>query len=96
MTRLGREDGRIKYVRPRGERTVTVLDEERTVSEFTATATVDGVSVEVFLDVVAFKHSAAGHEDCVVAVAAYPRALPGERERVDTLLRAIEHPASAG
>lgn len=70
-----------------------VLDEDRAVSEFTATATVaGGLSVEVFVDVVKFRERTAGRIDIIVAVAVYTQQLSGECRRVDALLRALEHP----
>lgn len=92
VDRLQREDGRIEGVRREGRRNVTVLGEKRTVSEFTGTATVDGRSVEVFVDVVTVRDPTSDGADYVVAVAVYPQALPDERQRVDTLLAGIEHP----
>ncbi len=85
--RLQSQYDSIDDVRFVGNRTVEILGEGRTVSRFDATTTVAGTEVELDLHVTKFRHG----EDFVVAVAIYPARLDGERARVGTLLRSVEH-----
>ena len=77
----------IDDVRFVGNRTVEILGEPRTVSRFDATTTVGGVEVDLALHVTKFPHGA----DFVVAIAVYPARLDGETDRVETMLRGIQH-----
>jgi hypothetical protein len=70
-----------------GNRTVTVLEESTTVEEFEGTARLQGQSVDVYIHVTRVKHDG----DFVVALAIHPQQLDGERERIDELLRGLEH-----
>ncbi|MEF8878467.1 MAG: DUF6517 family protein, partial [Haloarculaceae archaeon] len=86
-TRLQSQYDSIENVRFAGNRTVEVLGEGRTVSRFDATTTVAGTEVDLALHVAKFRHG----EDFVVAIGVYPARLDGERARVETMLRGIEH-----
>lgn len=69
-------------------RTVRALGSERTVETFTAGATVAGErEIDVRLHVAKFRHG----DDFVVALGVHPERLPDERERVDALVRGIDH-----
>jgi hypothetical protein len=86
-TRLQSQYDSIENVRFAGNRTVEVLGEGRTVSRFDATTTVAGTEVDLALHVAKFRHG----EDFVVAIGVYPARLDGERARVETMLRGVEH-----
>jgi len=81
----------VRNVQFEGDRTETVLDEEATVSEFSAEAeTRAGQSVDVYLHIVKTRDG----DDFVVGIAVYPQRLDGEQQAVDTLLSGIEHESS--
>jgi hypothetical protein len=86
-TRLQSQYDSIENVRFAGNRTVEILGEGRTVSRFDATTTVAGTEVDLALHVAKFRHG----EDFVVAIGVYPARLDGERARVETMLRGVEH-----
>ena len=90
--RLQSQYDSIEDVRFVGNRTVEILGEDRTVSRFDATTTVAGAEVDLALHVTKFRHG----EDFVVAVAVYPARIDGERARVETMLRGIEHDIETG
>lgn len=81
----------LRNLRSAGERTVTVLGTETTVSRFTADATVGdtGQTIEVTLHVTRVRDGG----DFIVVIAAHPTAIPGETERVDTMLGGVRHGA---
>ncbi|MFC7020525.1 MULTISPECIES: DUF6517 family protein [Haloarcula] len=89
VERLVQRSGRISDVESQGNRTVQILGEDRTVSEFTGTSEVQGQEIDVRLHVSSFEHEG----DVVVAIAVHPERID-ERDRVDTLLGAIQHPTS--
>lgn len=74
-----------------GERTVSVLGTEATVSRFTADATVQGTdrTVELTLHVTRIRDGG----DFIVVIAAHPTLLPGEADRVDTMFGGVQHDA---
>lgn len=74
-----------------GERPVSVLGTQATVSRFTADATVQGTdqSVELTLHVTRIRDGG----DFIVVIAAHPTLLPGEADRVDTMLGGVQHDA---
>lgn len=74
-----------------GERRVSVLGTQATVSRFTADATVQGTdqSVELTLHVTRIRDGG----DFIVVIAAHPTLLPGEADRVDTMLGGVQHDA---
>ena len=81
----------VRNVQFEGDRTETVLDEEATVSKFSAEAeTRAGQSVDVYLHIVKTRDG----DDFVVGIAVYPQRLDGEQQAVDTLLSGIEHESS--
>jgi hypothetical protein len=86
-TRLQSQYDSIDDVRFAGNHTVEILGESRTVSRFDATTTVAGTEVDLELHVTKFRHG----EDFVVAIGIYPARLDGEADRVETMLRGIEH-----
>lgn len=72
-----------------GERRVSVLGTQATVSRFTADASLQGTSqsVELTLHVTRIRDGG----DFIVVIAAHPTLLPSEAERVDTMLGGIQH-----
>lgn len=89
IDRLRSGYGSLEDVRATGNRTVEVLGEERPVSRFAATTTRAGTEMSLVLHVTTFTHG----EDVLVAVAIHPAHLDGERTRVETMLRGIDHEA---
>ena len=79
----------LEDVSPAGERTVTILGESATVSEFTGEAEIAAVGerVDVTIHVVRVRSG----PDFIVAIGAHPTALPGEADRIDTMLRGVVH-----
>lgn len=78
----------IQNVQLVGNRSVQVLGSGVRVSKFTAKATMaNGQSVDVFLHVA----QAETDHDFVIAIAVYPQSLEGEQQRVNTLLKGIQH-----
>jgi hypothetical protein len=79
---------RIRDVQKVETRQRQVLDTETNVTVFSATTTVDGVSVDVFVHVAKVKHEG----DYVVVAAAYPQRIDDtERDKVSTLLDSVVH-----
>ncbi|MEF8840499.1 MAG: DUF6517 family protein [Haloarculaceae archaeon] len=87
VIRLQSQYDSIEDVEFAGNRSVEILGESRTVSRFDATTTVAGTEVDLELHVTKFQHG----EDFVVAIGVYPARLDGEADRVETMLRGIEH-----
>lgn len=81
----------LRNLQSAGERTVTVLGTDTTVSRFTADATLAGTdqTVEVTLHVTRVRDDG----DFIVVIAAHPSLLPGEADRVDTMLEGVRHDA---
>lgn len=79
----------LRNLQPAGERSLTVLGSETTVSRFTADASLQGSgqSVEVTLHVTRVRDGG----DFIVVIAAHPTLLPGEADRVDTMLGGVRH-----
>lgn len=70
-------------------RTASALGEERTVSSYTATAqVVEGLSVPVTIHVASFAHE----DDYITVIAVHPDDLE-EQQKVNQLLKELEHPA---
>ena len=76
-------------IQPKGERSVSLLGSQSTVSTFTADATVQGSdqTVELTLHVTRLRHG----DDFIVVIAAHPSLLPGETDRIDTLIAGVQH-----
>ncbi|SEG22665.1 hypothetical protein SAMN04488133_1566 [Halobellus limi] len=72
------------------EQNVTVQGTETTVTKFSATATIEGREVDVFVHVTKYRDG----DDFVLALGVYPQQLDGEEENVLALIRSIEHPVS--
>jgi hypothetical protein len=89
VERLVQRTGRISDVESQGNRTVQILGEDRTVSEFTGTSEVQGQEIDVRLHATSFEHDG----DVIVAIAVHPERID-ERDRVDTLMGAVQHPTS--
>lgn len=68
------------------ERSVRVLGPPTTVTKFSATVTVGGVEVPIYLHVTKTQHES----DFVIAVAVHPQAID-EESRINRLLGGIEH-----
>lgn len=79
----------LRNLQPAGERSVTVLGTDVTVSRFTADATVAGTdqTMAVTLHVTRVRDGG----DFIVVIAAHPTLLPGEADRVDTMLGGVRH-----
>lgn len=89
----GRYDG-LNGVERVGAVEATVFGERRDVSQFEATAPVQGERVELELLLTRVRHDYTGGEDFVVAFAGYPALLAdGEREDARTMFGGLEHPA---
>lgn len=72
-----------------GSQNVTVLGSETEVTKFSATTTIEGERVDVYLHVMKTQHE----DDFVMAVGGYPQELDAQHEdRVLTLIEGIEHP----
>lgn len=88
VLRLQEQYGSIDNIRAEGNRTLTVLGNETTVSKFRADATLEGgQEVEVFIHITKVKHEG----DFVIGVAVHPTELD-EQENVNTLFEEIDHP----
>ncbi|MDG5776259.1 DUF6517 family protein [Haloarculaceae archaeon H-GB2-1] len=72
-------------------RTVRSLGEDRTVNKFEADSSFEGIDMTVFVHVTSFKHG----DDYVIAVAIHPKQIESEQDRVDKLLRGLNHNATA-
>lgn len=89
----GRYDG-LNRVERVGAVEATVFGQRRDVSQFEATAPVQGERVELELLLTRVRHDYTGGEDFVVAFAGYPALLAdGEREDARTMFGGLEHPA---
>ncbi|WP_232688622.1 DUF6517 family protein [Halobacterium zhouii] len=74
-----------------GNRTVEMLNQSATVTKFEGQATLKGgQSVDVYVHVTKVNHGS----DYVVAVAIYPQRLDGEQQKVDALLKGLQHDSS--
>ena len=71
------------------EQNITVQGTETTVTKFSATATIEGQEVDVFVHVTKYRDG----DDFVLALGVYPQQLDGEEENVLSMMRAIEHPS---
>lgn len=71
-----------------GNRKVTMLGNETSVSKYEATVTtVAGVQFDAYLHVTKVKHG----DDHVVALAVYPKQLSDHDQKVDRLIEGVEH-----
>lgn len=79
----------LRNLQPAGERTRPVLGTDATVSRFTAEASVaeTDLTMEVTLHVTRVPDGG----DFIVIIAAHPTLLPGEADRVDTMLGGVRH-----
>jgi hypothetical protein len=79
----------LRNLQPAGERSVTVLGTDATVSQFTADARVADTdrTMKVTLHVTRVRDG----DDFIVIIGAHPTLLPGEAERVDTMLDGVRH-----
>lgn len=68
-------------------RTVQALGEPRTVSRYTGETEIAGQPVDVAIHVTKFRHG----DDFVVAFAVHPEMIDGEADRIDELLRGLDH-----
>lgn len=71
------------------EQNITVQGTQTTVTKFSATATIQGRDVDIFIHVTKYRDG----EDFILALGVYPQQLGGEEENVLSMMRAIEHPA---
>lgn len=89
--RLQNQYDTINNVQPVGNRTVTMLGDEVTVSKFRADAkTVQGTETEVFMHVAQTRSGG----DFVLAIAVHPTQLDGEQQRVNAMLNGVQHPGT--
>ncbi|MDZ7702607.1 MAG: DUF6517 family protein [Halobacteriales archaeon] len=72
-----------------GERSVTLLGSQTTVTRFSADAMVQGTgqTVELTLHVTRLRHG----DDFIVIIAAHPTLLTGETGKIDRLLEGVQH-----
>lgn len=88
VERLSSEYEGLQDVSHVNNRTVRSLGEDRRVAKFSGEATVLGDrTVDVYVHVTKFRHG----DDFVVAVGVHPERLPDEQDRVDDLIRGIDH-----
>ena len=74
-----------------GTRNVQMLNQSAEVTKFNGQATLaGGETIDVYVHVTKVKHDG----DYVVAVAIYPQRLDGEQQKVDALLKGLEHNSS--
>ncbi len=74
------------------DRNITIQGTETTVTKFSATATVEGQEVDVFVYVTKYRDG----DDFVVAVGVYPQQLESQEEpNVFSMMQAIDHPVDA-
>ena len=79
-------------VRRVSERNVTVKGTDTTVTKFSATATIEGREIDVFVHVTKYRSG----DDFVVAIGVYPQQLDGQEEsNVLSMMRSIDHPVEA-
>ncbi|MBB6646490.1 DUF6517 family protein [Halobellus ruber] len=79
-------------IRRVSERNITVQGTETAVTKFSATATIQGQEVDVFIHVIKYRNG----DDFVVAIGVYPQQLEGSEEsNVLSMMRALEHPVEA-
>lgn len=71
------------------DRNITIQGSETAVTKFSATATIEGQEVDVFVYVTKYRNG----DDFVVAVGVYPQQLESQEEsNVFSMMRAIDHP----
>lgn len=68
-------------------RTVSALGSERSVEKFSGVTTVGGNEIEVYIHVTKFRHG----DDFVVAIGVHPQQVPDEQDRLDAMLRGVQH-----
>jgi len=74
------------------ERNVTIQGTETTVTKFSATASIEGREIDVFVHVTKYRNG----DDFIVAVGVYPQQLESSEEsNIFSMLRAIDHPVDA-
>ena len=74
------------------EQNITVQGTETAVTKFSATATIQGQEIDVFIHVTKYRSG----DDFVVAIGVYPQQLEGSEEsNVLSMMRAIDHPVEA-
>lgn len=78
----------VSNVREVSTREVTMLGKTAEVTKFEATVTTAfGAQFDAHLHVTKVEHG----DDVVVALGVYPEKLPGQQEKVDRLIRGVEH-----
>ena len=78
----------VSNVRKVSSRNVTMLGKTAEVTKFEATVTTTlGAQFDAHLHVTKVEHG----DDIVVALGVYPAKLPGQQEKIDRLIRGIEH-----
>lgn len=87
VKRISRRYDELGNVEKVGQRSVTILNESRTVTRFEGTVSHQGTTVDVYIEVTKFSHG----DDYLVVSAVYPRQLDGERARVNTMFRNVVH-----
>ncbi|MFB6251791.1 MAG: DUF6517 family protein [Halobellus sp.] len=71
-----------------GARNITVQGTETRVTKFSATSTIQGQEIDVYVHVTKYRHG----DDYIFGLGVYPQQLDGEEANVIAMLRAIEHP----
>jgi hypothetical protein len=91
LTAVSTGQGGVSNVEERGNRTVSVLGEDATVTVFDATRSVAGQEVEVTVHLLRVDHGG----DHVVGLAVHPSVIDAEQAGVDAMFEGIEHTASS-
>jgi hypothetical protein len=74
------------------EQNVTVQGTETAVTKFSATATIEGREIDIFVHITKYR----GGDDFVVAIGVYPQQLDGRAEsNMLSMMRSINHPVEA-
>lgn len=89
VRRLVSSTGGLSGMQFESNRSVQALDGERTVSEYSARQSMNGMETNVTIHLATAEHEG----DYVVAIAVHPERVD-ERSRVDALLEGLRHPAS--
>lgn len=79
--------GELRNVERGGTDTVTVLGEDRGITEYRADTEIAGESIGVTAHLLRIDHA----DDHLVAVGIYPTRSSGEKQRIDTLFEHIQH-----
>lgn len=80
--------GNLRDIRHHERIVVRILDADRSVDVFAATADLEGEEMEIRLPLTTFSHE----DDLLVLVGGYPRLLSDEGVNIEVLMESVEHP----